>query len=66
MLIRIFEGGVIVKREDLELPLFTVSPKTYFTGEDAVAAARTTDLVAAGRRHTIFFSRLPRAFAMWL
>jgi triosephosphate isomerase len=52
-----------VKREDLELPLFTVSPKTYFTGEDAVAAARTTDLVATGRRHTIFYSApMPELF----
>lgn len=52
-----------MKREDLELPLFTVSPKTYFTGEDAVAAARTTDMVAAGRRHTIFYSApMPELF----
>jgi triosephosphate isomerase len=52
-----------VKREDLKLPLFTVSPKTYFTGEEAVLAAKTTDLVAAGRQHTIFYSApMPELF----
>ncbi|WP_448984034.1 triose-phosphate isomerase [Olsenella uli] len=46
----------MVKRGDLKLPLFTVSPKTYFVGKDAISAARIADEVAAGRRHTIFYS----------
>lgn len=45
-----------MKREDLKLPLFTVSPKTYLVGQDAIRAATITDEVAAGRNHSIFYS----------
>lgn len=45
-----------MKRSDLKLPLFTVSPKTYFLGEDSLEAARLTDEMAQGREHSIFWT----------
>ncbi len=45
-----------MKRLDLKLPLFTVSPKTYLLGDESVAAAKLTDEVAAGREHSIFWT----------
>ena len=45
-----------MKRSDLKLPLFTVSPKTYLLGDESVAAAKLTDEVAAGREHSIFWT----------
>ena len=45
-----------MKRSDLQLPLFTVSPKTYLLGEDSVNAALLTDELAAGRNHSIFWT----------
>ena len=45
-----------MKRSDLKLPLFTVSPKTYLIGEDSIAAAKLTDEIAAGREHSIFWT----------
>lgn len=45
-----------MKRSDLKLPLFTVSPKTYLIGEDSIAAAQLTDEIAAGREHSIFWT----------
>lgn len=45
-----------MKRSDLLLPLFTVSPKTYLIGEDSISAAHLTDEIAAGRKHSIFWT----------
>ena len=45
-----------MKRSDLKLPLFTVSPKTYLLGEASIEAAHLTDEVAAGREHSIFWT----------
>lgn len=45
-----------MKREDLKLPLFTVSPKTYLLGDDSVSAALLTDEIAANRNHSIFWT----------
>lgn len=45
-----------MKRSDLKLPLFTVSPKTYLLGDDSVAAAYLTDKIAEGRNHSIFWT----------
>lgn len=45
-----------MKRSDLKLPLFTVSPKTYLLGEESAKAAFLTDELAAGRNHSIFWT----------
>lgn len=45
-----------MKRSDLKLPLFTVSPKTYLLGDESVAAAHLTDELAQGRNHSIFWT----------
>ena len=45
-----------MKRSDLKLPLFTVSPKTYLLGEDSIKAAHLADDAAAGREHSIFWT----------
>lgn len=45
-----------MKRSDLKLPLFTVSPKTYLIGEESVKAAFLTDELAEGREHSIFWT----------
>lgn len=45
-----------MKRSDLKLPLFTVSPKTYLLGDDSIAAAHLTDEIAKGRNHSIFWT----------
>ncbi|WP_156908398.1 triose-phosphate isomerase [Atopobium fossor] len=45
-----------MKRKDLKLPLFTVSPKTYLLGDDSISAALLTDEVAANREHSIFWT----------
>lgn len=47
---------VPLKRSDLKLPLFTVSPKTYLLGDDSIAAAHLTDEIAKGRNHSIFWT----------
>lgn len=43
-----------MKRSDLKLPLFTVSPKTYLLADDSIAAAHLTDEIAKDRDHSIF------------
>ncbi len=43
-----------MKRSDLKLPLFTVSPKTYLLADDSIAAADLTDEIAKDRDHSIF------------
>lgn len=45
-----------MKRSDLKLPLFTVSPKTYLLGEESIDAAYLTDKIAASREHSIFWT----------
>lgn len=45
-----------MKRSDLQLPLFTVSPKTYLLGDESVEAAFLTDELAKGRMHSIFWT----------
>lgn len=45
-----------MKRSDLKLPLFTVSPKTYLLGDESIEAARLADRLAAGREHSIFWT----------
>ena len=45
-----------MKRSDLKLPLFTVSPKTYLLADDSIAAAHLTDEIAKDRDHSIFWT----------
>jgi len=45
-----------LKRSDLKLPIFTVSPKTYLLGKESVEVALLTDEIAAGRNHSIFWT----------
>lgn len=48
-----------MKREDIKLPFFSVSPKAYLYGDELLELAHIADELAAHTNHTIIFTAPP-------